>query len=302
MNLGAGQLSALAAVCREGSFERAAAVLHVTPSAISQRIKQLEEQVGAILVVRASPCVPTPIGEAVYRHALQVELLERDVLRAVDPDADVLGQAPMRLSIAVNADSLATWLVPALQSVASRHHLVVDVTVDDQDHTTQWLRSGRVMGAVTSQGRPVQGCRLRPLGIMRYVATATGKFVRRWFPDGFERDAAERVPCVAYNRKDRMCGQFVAQHFGGDAPELSAHSLPSPHAYLEACLCGLGWGMNPRMLVDSLLRRRRLVDLCPGHGIDVPLYWQQWAVATGSVDALGDALVEHAADVLLPIA
>ena len=48
-------LFALSTVVREGSFERAARALNVTPSAISQRIRLLEERVGCALVVRAQP-------------------------------------------------------------------------------------------------------------------------------------------------------------------------------------------------------------------------------------------------------
>lgn len=54
--LGADQLAALAAVIECGSFDAAADRLHVTPSAVSQRIKALESRVGQVLVVRDKPC------------------------------------------------------------------------------------------------------------------------------------------------------------------------------------------------------------------------------------------------------
>ena len=306
MRVAAGQLEALAAVIREGSFDGAARLLHVTPSAVSQRIKQLEEQVGTILVVRTSPCVATPIGEAVYRHALQVELLERDLLAAVVPvarGADAGGAAapPMRMAIAVNADSLATWLMPALAAFGARTRARVDVALDDEDHTARWLRAGRVLGAVTSQGRAVQGCRVQPLGVMRYVATASPRFVRRWLAPGITAAALQAAPSLAYNRKDRACGQFLAEQLGCPDADLQPHYLPSPHAYVDACLGDLGWGMNPESLVAGLIARRRLVDLLPGRTVDVALYWQQWALSSASVDALAHALHEHAAASLRPI-
>lgn len=306
MNLGTGQLAALAAVIREGSFDRAARVLSVTPSAVSQRIKQLEQQVGAILVVRGSPCVATPTGEAVYRHAVQVELLEKDLMESVVPGSSDAGSAsatpPVRIAIAVNADSLATWLMPAFATFAARTRARVDVVLDDQDHTAQWLRSGRVLGAVTSQAHPVQGCRTVPLGVMRYLATASPRFVRRWFPDGPTIRALRAAPSLAYDRKDRLCEQLLAQELGCRDAELHAHLLPSPHAYVEACLHDLGWGMNPEALVTSLVKRRRLVDLFPGRGIDVPLFWQQWSLSSTSIDALAEALRELAQTTLLPLA
>ena len=69
-------LAALAAVVREGSFERAARKLHVTPSAVSQRIKQLEERTGQVLVQRGTPCTGTEAGRRLCLHLEQVALLE----------------------------------------------------------------------------------------------------------------------------------------------------------------------------------------------------------------------------------
>ncbi len=294
MILGAGQLAALAAVVREGSFERAARRLHVTPSAISQRVKQLEEQIGAILLVRSSPCAATPLGEAVYRHALQVELLEQELMQTVTPDGAEAAAPPMRMAIAVPADTLATWLVPALQTFSVMANVRVDVVIDDEKLTDQWLRSGRVVGAVTSQGRPLQGCRSEPLGIMPYRATASPRFVRRWLPKGPKRAALVRAPSLAYNRNDDLCDQFIQKTFGEHEFELHAHYLPSPNSYVDASVRGLGWGMNPALLVDALIKRRKLVDLFPGHTLDVPLFWQQWSISSKSIDALASALREHA--------
>lgn len=303
MQFGAGLLAALAAVIREGSFERAARILHVTPSAVSQRVKQLEEQVGAILVQRTSPCVTTPVGAAVYRHALQVELLERDLMNSVVPGASETAGAlgPMQISIAVNADSLATWLTPALAKFASQTNARIDVVLDDQAHTAQWLRSGRVLGAVTSDARPVQGCKVRPLGVMRYLATATPRFVRRWFANGTAASALRAAPSLAYNRTDRLCEQLLAEAFACPEANLHAHLLPSPNAYVEGCLRGLGWGMNPQPLVASLLKRRRLTDLAPGRWVDVPLFWQQWSLSSTTVDTLAQALYDGAEASLLPM-
>ncbi|MEM6995579.1 MAG: LysR family transcriptional regulator ArgP [Myxococcota bacterium] len=298
MQLGAGQLAALLAVLREGSFDAAAKTLHVTSPAVSQRIKQLEEQVGAVLVVRSSPCTATPTGEAVYRHALQIELLERDLMATLAPDATDPTRPPLRLSIAVNADSLATWLVAALAPFTAHTGARVDIRIDDEDDTTTWLRSGKVLGAVTSNARAVQGCDVRPLGIMRYQATASPRFVRRWLADGTTAAALREAPCLAYNRKDRLCAQFVARARRTKAPVLHPHFVPSPNAYVEATLRGVGWGMNPESLVAPHVRRGRLVDLFPGQTIDVPLYWQQWSIASQSLAALASALRDHAAQTL----
>lgn len=288
------QLSALVTVIREGSFDRAARRLHVTPSAVSQRIKQLEEQVGGMVVVRATPCVATALGESVYRHALQVELLERDLLGAVAPAKDETARLSTPMTVAANADSLATWLVPALANFCEQTGLRVEIVLDDQDHTAAWLRSGRVVAAVTAEAQAVTGCRVEALGVMRYRATASPAFVRRWFAAGITGPALRRAPALIFNRKDELQERFLRRVLGGRSGQLQAHIVPSPTAFLEANLLGLGWGMNPEPLVDGLVKAKRLVDLVPGKWLDVPLYWQQWGLASSSLEALASAMSAHA--------
>jgi LysR family transcriptional regulator, chromosome initiation inhibitor len=289
------QLSALAAVIRQGSFDGAARVLHVTPSAVSQRIKQLEEHLGAIVVVRARRCAPTELGAAVYRHAQQVELLEKDLLGTLAPEP---GEAAPQTTVAMaaNADSLATWLVPALARVVAETGARVDVAVDDEDNTAEWLRSGRVLGAVTSEARAVQGCRVHALGAMRYRATASRSFIDRSLAGGVTLAALRRAPVLAFDRKDVLAGHFLRQRFGKRAadPPL-VHFLPSPHAIVEATLLGQGWSVNPERLVDGLIARKELVDLFPGRFLDVALFWQQWALRSRSLEVLATTLSEEAA-------
>lgn len=293
------QLAALVAVVREGSFDGAARALHVTPSAISQRIKLLEEQVGAVLIVRASPCRPTSLGEALYRHGLQVELLEKELLRSVLPtEAEI---ETMSLSIAVNADSLATWLVPALARFIEQRGDRVELVVDDQDHTATWLRSGRVLGAVTADAQGVQGCRVEPLGVMRYRATATPRFIRRWFAQGFTPAAVERAPVLVFNHKDLLQERFVRQVLRTELGPLREHCVPSPNAFVEASLLDLGWGLNPEQLVLTHLRKKRLRELVHECWLDVPLYWQRWTLGSASLDALTAALHAEAKASLRPL-
>ena len=292
------QLRAFAAVIREGSFEKASRALHVTPSAVSQRIKQLEELVGQVLVVRRTPCVPTRAGEVLYRHALQVALLESEVLAGmVESDADRTASATT-IAIAVNADSLATWLVPALGRFAEQTGHRVEVVVDDEDHTADWLRSGRVVGAVTSDAQPVQGCSVEPLGVMRYHASATPAFVARWFGDGLTAEALRRAPVLFYSRKDELQARFVRRVLGLRGVALTPHWIPGATAYVDATLVGLGWGMHPEALVKPLLARRQLVDLVAGTTLDVRLHWQRWRLSSTTLQHLDETLRRAAATTL----
>lgn len=291
MQLDPAQLAALVAVVGEGSFERAARRLHVTPSAVSQRIRQLEERVGAVLVQRGAPCTGTPAGLPLLRHAERVALLEAD-LAAVLPHARDAGSAPRAtLRVAVNADSLATWFMPALARFAQAQPLVqIDLVLEDQDHAVELLRRGEVLAAVTSSAAAVQGCNSHAVGALRYAATASPAFVQRWFAGGVDAQALRQAPCLVFNRKDALQARWL-QGVTRRALEPPCHWLPSTQGFVDAALAGLGWGMNPLPLVREHLAARRLVELLPGHTIDVPLHWQASRLALPALDALTGAVV-----------
>jgi LysR family transcriptional regulator, chromosome initiation inhibitor len=293
------QLATLVAVLRAGGFERAARGLHVTPSAVSQRIKQLEERVGGVVVIRGAQPRATALGEALYRHALQVELLEHELSTALGGESRQAGAAVPALQIAVNADSLATWITPALSAFTRATGSAVEVFVDDQDHTSGWLRSGRVLGAITTEARAVQGCRVDALGAMRYRANATPAFGRRHFPKRSPKRIAA-APLIAFDRKDLLHEQFLRPLGVRDMPS-PMHLIPSPGAIVEACLAGLGWSLNPEPLVARHIARRRLVDVIPGRALSVQLYFQYWSIASRTLEALTDALRTQAASSLASV-
>lgn len=274
MTLDANLLRTVATVVREGSFERAARVLHVSPSAVSQRIRLIEERMGTVLVVRGQPCLATEAGARLCRHAETVALLEdhlRRDLPALGPE--LAGTARATIRVAVNADSLGTWFVDALASFAREDDALIDVLIDDQDHTSTWLRRGHVLAAVTSVAQPVQGCKSRRLGALRYCATASPAFVARWFPTGFSADAAARAPSLVFDQNDRLQENWVRRVLRRDVM-LPAHRLPSSQAFVSAAVAGIGWGMNPLPLVHDHLAAGRLVEVVPGRPLDVMLYWQ----------------------------
>lgn len=281
-------LAALAAVIRTGSFERAARQLHVTPSAVSQRVKLLEERMGAILVVRGVPCTATPAGLRLCQHAERVAMLESELRHELPgPHHDA---SPVTLRIAVNADSLATWFVPAM---AGAEGCLFDLVLDDEEHSAEWLRRGEVLAAVTSSARPVQGCDSTALGSLRYVATASPDFVRRHFPNGVDGASLARAPRLTFNSKDRLQAQWVGQAFGAEIAS-PTHWLPSTQAFVDAALAGLGWGMNPETLVERHRRDGRLVALLPDRPLDVPLFWQRSRIASTTLATLTRAVLAAA--------
>jgi LysR family transcriptional regulator (chromosome initiation inhibitor) len=261
------QLNALSAVLRNGSFEGAAAELSVTPSAISQRIRALEERMGTVLVERGQPCLATDAGARLARHVEDVRLLEQH-LEASLGTAPRGNLAPVRM--AVNADSLATWFLPAL---AETQGLLFDIEIDDQEHSEARLRRGAVAAAVTAHRGPVQGCDSHALGALRYVATAAPDFVARWCPDGATAAALARAPGLTFNQKDRLQAIWL-QRRAGRRIGYRSHMLASSQGFVEAALLGMGWGMNPELLVRDYLDTGQLVALGPEASMDVPLFWQ----------------------------
>lgn len=287
------QLRALAAVLSSGSFEAAARMLNVTPSAVSQRIKALEEQAGTALVLRGQPARATPTGARMARHAEDMALLDQ----ALAHDLGLGGGGWPRLKIAVNADSLATWFPAAMAALPD---VLFDLEIDDQDHSAEWLRRGAVQAAVTGDSRALPGCDPHPLGALRYVATAAPAFAARWFAQGLTPAAFAAAPALEFNRKDRLQRDWV-QALTGQAIDLPCHRIGSSTAFVEAAERGIGWGMNPECLVQRATAAGRLVVLAPGRPLDVSLFWQVTRLPGGALRPLTGAVKAAARAVLRPV-
>lgn len=286
-------LATLAAIHRRGSFEGAAAALSVTPPAVSQRLKALEERIGALLIRRGSPCQATPPGLRLIRHFDALTLLEAGLAE----DLDLPKEGAVTLRLAVNADSLAAWVMPALAEVEG---VLFDLVIDDQSFSQDWLRRGEVAGAVTSHPGPLQGCETVPLGALRYLATASPGFVARWFAEGVTAEALAHAPGITFSDKDSLQADWIAKATGTRAG-YPTHRIASSQGFIDGALTGLGWGMNPEVLVREHLRAGRLVELIPGQSLDVPLYWQYTRQASGILQPLTRAMQRAAQGRLLPL-
>ena len=279
------QLAALAAVHRRGAFDLAAAELHVTPSAISQRIKALEEQTGTLLIRRGQPCRATEPGLRLIRHHDEIALLERTLARDLGLDP---GRTTLR--IAVNADSLATWVIPAL---AATDGLLFDLVIDDQDVSQDWLRRGEVVAAITAHPGPLQGCDTIPLGALRYRATSTPAFRDRWFPQGVSAETLLQAPTITFSDVDRLQDLWASRQTGSRRT-LPTHRMATSNALVDACLAGLGWGMNPEPLIAPHLARGALVELVPDTPLDVSLNWQFTRLAAAALSPVTEAIRQTA--------
>ena len=277
----------LAVVVDEGSLDAAVRRLHVTPSAVSQRIKTLEEELGRVVLVRSRPVRATEAGAAIVRLARQSALLEHDALAALGVDEE--GAALVSVPLAVNADSLATWFLEPLARLRERHPVVFELHRDDQDFTAGLLESGTVMGAVTSRATPVAGCRVSTLGVMRYEAAATPEYRARWLVGGVTAKALEAAPLVDFDRRDDLQSQWLTAQGADPAPPPRSY-VPASNDFASAIKLGLGWGLLPSFQSEAELADGRLVRL-GGPPVDVPLYWQQWNLRSPLLDAIAVELV-----------
>ncbi|MDR5783525.1 LysR family transcriptional regulator ArgP [Caballeronia sp. LZ065] len=286
-------LNALLAVVRTGSFERAARELSITPSAVSQRVKLLEERVGSLLVRRGQPCEATASGALLCRHTERVQLLEAELGGRMPALPGVSGERRARLRIAVNDDSMSTWFLAAAAEFCVEREVLLDLVVDDQDHTAQRIRDGDVQGAVTTLAEPVPGWRSTKLGRMRYSAVCAPAYFARHFARGLTREALRQAPCVNFNDKDELQRRFIRRVTRADIHP-PAHVVPHGAGFVNACTAGMAWGMCPRRLIARELESGELVEMSPGVRFDVDLHWQSWRLAVGWLDDFSAVLKRHA--------
>ncbi|WP_372469156.1 LysR family transcriptional regulator ArgP [Microbacterium maritypicum] len=280
----------LAAIVDEGTLDAASRRLQITPSAVSQRLKTLEQQLGRILVVRTKPAQLTEAGEAVVRLARQIALLEHDALLGVGID-EVAESRRISIPLAVNADSMATWFLAPLSRLAAGHDIDFDLHRDDQNFTARLLESGTVMAAVTSEAAPVAGCSVSPLGVLEYRAMAEPGFAARWFADGVTAEALTAAPFVDFDRRDTLQHEWLRAMSVSEAG-VPRHYVPASHDYALAVGLGLGWGMVPLLQESS-----GLIPL-GGPTLRVQLYWQQWNLRSELLDTIAAEIAAEARRVL----
>jgi LysR family transcriptional regulator, chromosome initiation inhibitor len=295
-------LEALAAIVEEGGFDRAARRLNVTQSAVSQRLRALEAQVGTVLIVRSRPLKPTTAGNLLLRHTKQLRLLQTDLerdLRELAPSSTGGGGEEDRVSLAINADSIATWALPALDALA-RQGLPLEIIADDQDFTHEWLREGQVLGCVTTVKQALRGCKVLPLGAMNYIAVAESGYAREHLPQGLTAHNFRDVPFVAFNRKDDMQAEFVGKAFRLKRVALRQLFVPSSEGQVRAVLAGWGASVVPELLTRGLVEQKRLLNVAAHAAVPVQLYWHCWNLESAVLDQLTAALTRAAGEALSP--
>lgn len=292
-------LASVAAVLREGSFDKAAAVLGVTPSAVSQRVKGLEERLGVALLTRGSPCLATPIGAKLCAHLERVRLLEVDMSGELEGLTGQKDEKPT-LRVAVNSDSLATWFPHAAAQFTAVSGALLELVLDDEAHTAERLRTGEVMAAISADLAPVVGCKIHPLGALDYAAVASPAFQAEHFATGVTVRNLRSAPMLRFDRRDELQFRWMREACG-EIVLPPTHWAPSTHGMLELTLAGLGWSMAPISMAAPLFAQGRLVELQPPCRIAVPLNWQRTRLNTQLLDVMTRAVRQVAAQWLRPV-
>ena len=289
-------LECLVAIVEEGGFERAAQRLSITQSAVSQRLRALEAQVGTVLIVRSRPLKATQAGQLLLKHTKMMRLLRADLerdLKELAPSSLGGSREEERISIAINADSIATWALGALSKLATEG-LPLEIITDDQDFTQEWLRSGQVLGCVTTLKLALRGCKVVPLGAMNYIAVAEPAYTAKHYPDGMTAYNFRATPFVAFNRKDDMQGEFVNHVFGLKRVALNQVFVPSSEGQVHAAIAGWGASVVPELIAREHIAAGRLVNIAPSKVLPIQLYWHCWNLESDVLDALTRSLLDAA--------
>lgn len=283
-------LETLLAIVDEGSFDVAAAVLGISPSAVSQRIKALESSTGRVLLRRATPVTATEAGEILVQSARRMALVQAET------DARLghrLARVP--LSVAVNSDSLATWFRRVLSDTARRGDVALRIRIEDEARTLAMLRRGDVLGAVTREATPVSGCESSFLGTMRYFPVAAAHIAESFHSGHL---TWETMPLVGYGPNDQVLDDAMRERFIDSAVVRARVSqIPSSEGYLEAVRVGLGWGLLPQAQALPLLAAKELV-LLDDSPLDIDLYWQRWRLESEVLGELTRSVIEAATDLV----
>lgn len=283
-------LEAFAMVVQEGGFDRAAGVLNLTQSAVSQRVRLLEERAGKILLSRASPPCPTDAGLMFIKHYLQVKLLED----GLNEDMGSPETSATRLPLGINADTLSSWFLPAIGDLLKDGKLLIDLHVDDQEQTLKLLKNGVVVGCISDMAKPIQGCKMEHLGSMPYRLLARPEFIERWFPDGFTEAAAELAPSVMFTRKDMLHHKILKTIFGKDIKVGRIHYIPSIEQFTQAISSGYAYGMVPDWQSEPLRATGELVEVHEKAFDSVHLYWHCWNIDSSPLKIFSTQLIRKA--------
>jgi LysR family transcriptional regulator (chromosome initiation inhibitor) len=271
-------LAALAEVIDLQSFELAANKLYISQSAISQRIKSLEEFVGQPVIIRSQPLELTAAGEQLVSHYKKITQLEDELTPILSPEQP---SKPLKISLAINADSIATWFIKAITPVLQNHLVELNLMIEHEERTLDKLRTGEAIGAVSVIEKPLKGYRAFKLGNMEYCLVANKNFKAKYFNEGVNKESLKMAPAISYDHKDDMHVRYIARHFNLAASEYYCHSVRSSEAFVELAKQGVAYCLLPKLQISHELASGELINLLPDKELIETLYWHSWVLVKG---------------------
>jgi len=284
-------IEALDCVLNQRGFERAAEQLCISQSAVSQRIKQLEKWLAQPVLVREQPPRATQAGKKLLGLYRRVCLLEQELLPELSSE---YSERPLSVSLATNADSLATWLLPSMTELLKQKRIELNLVVDDEGRTIDKLRSGEVVGAISLDSQPMPGCDADYLGRVDYLCVASPEFYQHYFPDGVTREALIRAPAVAFDQHDDMHERFVHQHFNLPPGSVLKHTVRSSEAFVKLALAGVAYCLIPRQQIEIELEQGLLIEIRPGFLLSHRMYWHHWQLESGVLKEISQSVIDYA--------
>jgi LysR family transcriptional regulator (chromosome initiation inhibitor) len=282
-------LAALTQVIELQSFESAANKLFISQSAISQRIKSLEEYIGQPVLISTQPIELTAAGEQLVSHFKKVKQLENELTPVLSPDKPL---KPVKVSLSVNADSIATWFIQAITPVLQNHLVELNLIIEHEERTLDKLRTGEAIGAVTVIEKPLKGYRSFWLGEMEYCLVANSDFNKKYFKHGVNKESLKMAPAISYDHKDDMHVRFIAKHFDLAASEYYCHSVRSSEAFVELAKQGVAYCLLPKLQIANELASGELINISPEHELIETLYWHSWVLVKGINKKISQQIVK----------
>ncbi|WP_089024830.1 LysR family transcriptional regulator ArgP [Pseudocolwellia agarivorans] len=288
-------LHAFSAVIKLQSFEKAAEFLFLTQPAVSLRIKQLEQLISQPILIRSTPIVATEVGKKLLNHYYQVQQLEADLLPQIFPEDPI---SPIRISLATNADSLATWLVPVLTPLINKHPIELNLEVANETNTIYKLKDGEVFGAISTQETPLSGCVVDKLGVMNYTLVASPSFKNKFFKQGINKNTLIKAPGLLFDHKDKMHAEFIESEFGLSFGSYPYHIVHSSEAFVTFAKQGLAYCLIAELQIENELKSGELVNLLPNKQLIRTLYWHRWSLVKGVFKKVSDTIIKEGNKVL----
>jgi DNA-binding transcriptional LysR family regulator len=266
-------------VVKLGSFRGAAQRLNTTQPAISQRIAQLEREMGVKLLNRDHRAAsPTPSGRQMMIYAEKLIGLRAQMVAEVG-DATAM-RGVLRLGVAETI--VHTWLPRLIKSVnAAYPNLSLEIEVDITPNLSarllaQEIELAFVVGPLTDPGVHNRVLCDFPIGFLASPALGLGR-------DPLGLAALAKFPIITFPRKTQPYEAVRALFNGPDLPPIRLHASASIATVIHMATEGLGIAVIPAAIVENQLTDGRLQLLATDFSIPPLTFMASWLASPDSV-------------------